>query len=229
MRSTNPCQACDGTGWEEVQEKPRKVQHCTRCDYWENRRGCAPGVPDEERPSTLANYEPTKDNADAVRQAKFFLDGVHPGLYIHGGVGTGKTRLACSILNDLWKAGIRVRFFRVPELLQKLMPGADSTDQVFDQVVDIPVVTLDDVGANAGTDFSRRMLQSLFDARTDRSHRTIWTSNLSLDELADFLAEDARLPSRIAGECKVVELDGKDWRLLKAKQRSRSAAAAGGH
>lgn len=199
---------------------------CSTCDHWDRKRGTAPGVPDDEKASTLANYTETKDNGEAIRQAKFFLDGVHPGLYIHGGVGSGKTRLACSILNELWKAGTRVRFNRVPELLQKLMPGSDSTDQVFDQAADIPVLCLDDVGANAGTDFSRRMLQSLFDRRLDLGHRTIWTSNLDLDELADFLAEDRRLPSRIAGACKVVELDGKDWRLMKARQRARTTGAA---
>lgn len=221
-KSTDPpeCDGCGNTGWEPVLvEGIRRVQRCTQCEFWELQRGGALGIPDEERDSTLDNYTAIPQNAEAIRQAKFFLEGVHPGLYIYGGVGTGKTRLACSILNDLHKRE-RVRFCRVPELLQKLMPGSDSTDRVFDQAVDVPVVVLDDVGANAGTDFSRRMLQSIFDARLDRGHRTIWTSNLDLDELAEFLAEDKRLPSRIAGNCKVVELDGLDWRLRKAKARA---------
>lgn len=196
------------------------MRRCQACEYWDRRRGAAPGVPKDEQGSTFENYETTKFNGDAIRQAQFFVDGVHPGLYIYGGTGTGKTRLACSILNALWKVRVGVRFFRVPELLQRLMPGSDSTDEAFDQAVQIPVVCLDDVGANAGTDFSRRMLQSIFDARLDRGHRTIWTSNLDLDELAQFLAEDARLPSRIAGNAKVVELDGKDFRLKKAAARA---------
>lgn len=234
MQSTDECPKCGNTGWAAsdgadfgVSKTP--VVKCTACEFWDRKRGSAPGIPEDERPSSMANYEPARDNAEAVRHAKFFLDGGHPGLYIHGGVGTGKTRLACSILNDLWRTGIRVRFFRVPELMQRLMPGSDSTDQAMDQATDVPVAVLDDVGANAGTDFGRRMLQTIFDARLDRGHRTVWTSNLSLDELAEFLAEDRRLPSRIAGSCKVVELDGQDWRLKKAKQRARATAAASGN
>lgn len=180
-------------------------------------------MPDDERESLLDNYTAIPDNAEAIKQTRFFLDGVHPGLYIFGGVGTGKTRLACSALNELHRKHEQVRFCRVPELLQRLMPGSDSTDQVFNQTLDVPVLALDDVGANAGTDFSRRMLQTIFDARLDRGHRTIWTSNLDLDELAEFLTEDKRLPSRIAGNCKVVELNGPDWRLKKAKARTAAA------
>jgi DNA replication protein DnaC len=198
----------------------RRVRRCTQCSYLDRRRGTAPGIPADEHGSTFDNYEATKDNVEAVRQAQFFVDGVHPGLYLWGGLGSGKTRLACTVLNTLWKTGIGCRFFRVPELLQRLMPGSDSTDDAFDQAVDVPVLCLDDVGANAGTDFSRRMLQTIFDARLDRGHRTIWTSNLDLDELADFLMEDGRLPSRIAGNAKVVELDGPDWRLKQAKRRA---------
>lgn len=220
------CTGCQNTGWEPVIDagirRVRKCQH-QGCDYWDRKRGCALGVPEDERDSLLDNYTPIPENADAVKQARFFLDGVHPGLYVFGGVGCGKTRLACSILNELHKRREQVRFFRVPELLQQLMPGNDSTDRAFYQAVDVPAVVLDDVGANAGTDFSRRMLQSIFDARLDRGHRTIWTSNLDLDELAEFLTEDKRLPSRIAGHCKVVELGGPDWRLKKARAKARAA------
>jgi len=59
----------------------------------------------------------------------------------------------------------------------------------------------------------------VFDARTDRGHRTIWTSNLNLDELVAFFGEDKRLASRIAGNAKIVELNGPDYRLKKAKAR----------
>ena len=80
------------------------------------------------------------------------------------------------------------------------------------------VLVLDDVGANQGTDYARRMLQTIFDARLDAGHRTIWTSNLTLDEMAEFLGDD-RLTSRIAGNCRVVRLQGDDWRL-KPKRRA---------
>lgn len=215
------CDVCADTGWAQ---KPGGVVRCkgeagVSCPYLENQRGVAPGVPVDEAKATLDNYTRTAENGEAIKHAEYFLDGTHKGLYLHGGVGTGKTRLACTILNQLWARGVAVRFKRCPELLIQLQPGHDDTDQVWQRMVDVPVLVLDDVGANQGTDFARRQLQALFDARLDRGHRTIWTSNLDLDELAEFLADD-RLPSRIMGQCRVVELAGKDWRLTKQRRKA---------
>lgn len=229
--STDPtCEACDSHGWETVIDAAgvRRARKCQACDYWERRRGYAPGVPDDAKDAALASYGEaftlSNDNRDAVAQAKHFLAGVHPGLYIHGSVGSGKTMLACAILNDLHRAGQRVRFIRIQELLNKLMPGSDQVDVLFDQVVAVPFLVLDDVGASQGTDFARRMLLSIYEGRQDRSHRTVWTSNLDLDELTEFLGEDKRLASRIAGTAKIVRMDGADYRLKAAKKRATKTA-----
>lgn len=223
------CEGCLNTGWETILDHygAKRAQRCTRCGYWDNLRGAAPGVPADEQTATLESYQVTKDNGEAVKHGQYFLDGVHPDLYLWGGVGTGKTKLACCLLNQIWKtkkAG--VRFIRVPELLLRLQPGMDATDAVFQQVVDVPYLCLDDVGASNASDFARRMLQTIYDARVDRGHRTIWTSNLDLDELGTFLGQDARLPSRIVGRAKVVELDGKDWRIQKARSRASGSKPA---
>jgi DNA replication protein DnaC len=215
------CQVCRDSGWEPVGNavRPCKGEAGISCAWKDRQRGLAPGVPVDMVKATLDTFERTADNSDAIKQAQYFLDGIHPGLYLHGSVGTGKTRLACSLLNQLWAHGTSVRFKRCPELLVQLQPGHDDTDQVWDRMVTVPVLVLDDVGANQGTDFARRQLQTIYDARLDRGHRTIWTSNLSLDDLGEFLNDD-RLPSRIMGQCKVVELNGRDWRL----KRRRAAA-----
>lgn len=216
------CKTCDGTGWAYV-PGGRAVQRCPDC--LEQRLGFAPGVPADERETTLDAWERgerevTDANRPAIRQARFFVQGVHPGLYLHGGVGTGKTALACAVLNEIHKAGkVGVRFVRVTELLKQLVQ-ADSGDQVYATLVDVPVLCLDDIGAQRGTDYASQTIQQVFDARTDRGHRTIWTSNLNLDELAEHQGNDERLASRIAGTCKVVNLEGKDYRLLKARRRA---------
>lgn len=229
---TDPeCEACSDTGWEPVIDAAgiRRTQHCTKCEYWDRKRGYAPGVPDDAKEARLDAYGQTltknTQNEDAIKQAGYFVAGVHPGLYVYGDVGSGKTLLACAVLNELHRKQQRVRFIRVQELLNKLMPGSDDVDRLFDQVVGVPILVLDDVGASQGTDFARRQLLSIYEARQDRSHRTIWTSNLDLDELTEFLGEDKRLPSRIAGTSKIVRLDGPDYRLKAAKKRATKPAA----
>ena len=52
----------------------------------------------------------------------------------------------------------------------------------------------------------------LYEARRDEGLRTIWTSNRTPAEVGAFMGDD-RLASRIAGWCRVVSLDGPDWRL----------------
>lgn len=219
------CPTCDDTGWKSMQADERhRTGYVVRCpDCWERRRGSAPGVPDEEAKITLDSWNTgerrtTKDNELALQQARFFVNDVHPGLFIHGGVGSGKTSLACAILNELHRAGKGVRFVRVTELLKQLVQD-DTGDQVYQRMIDVPVLCLDDIGAQKGSDYARQTLLVIYDARTDRGHRTIWTSNLDLDELVAFMGDDMRLASRIAGNAKVVQLDGTDYRLAKARNR----------
>jgi len=154
------CQTCDDTGWMPVDRTNRAkgVIKCTDC--YERRRGFAPGVPDDAAKISLDAYnrgelQKTSHNESALLQAKFFLDGVHPGLYLHGCVGSGKTILACAILNDLHRAGKTVRFVRVTDLLKQLVQH-DTGDQVHDKMVAVPVLCLDDIGSQRGTDYASR-------------------------------------------------------------------------
>ncbi len=222
------CSICNNTGWMNKAKpgEPERLARCYPCVWLEWKYGGVPGVPVDEQASLLVNFSESAHNGAALAEAKQFLAGVHPGLYLFGGVGTGKTKLACTILNELAKRGVYGRFQRVTELLLKLMPSTDEAerDRIWEQVTMAPVLVLDDLGADQGTDFSRRTLQALYDRRLDWGGRTIFTSNLNLDDLQTFL-EDQRLPSRIVGECKVVKMDGPDWRLKARKRKANTAAS----
>ena len=222
------CATCDDSGYQPVTKdgqpttygKHHGVRRCPDC--LESRRGFAPGVPEEFKTASVDSYERgdyrlTDDNRKAIEQARFFLQDVHPGLYVFGDVGSGKSLLACAILNDLHRAGRSVRFQRITELL-KAVVQEDTGDDFQERLVKVPVLVLDDIGAQRPSDYARQMLLTIYDARTDRGNRTIWTSNLTLEELNEYLG-DQRLASRIAGSCKVVRLDGDDYRLKKAKAR----------
>lgn len=76
-----------------------------------------------------------------------------------------------------------------------------------------PFFIFDDLGAEKTTDWVLQTLYTVLDRRYRDMKRTIFTSNLSLDQIS--LKLNDRIASRIAGMCKVIELKGEDKRVRK--------------
>ena len=211
------CGRCIRTpGWEAVEVEG--VQRLRRCACWKMAHAAPPSVPREFQDACWASWRQTADNRHALEAARGFL-GDREGerdLYLCGSVGTGKTRLACTVLNEAWRAEERsVVFARVPRLLYQLQPhAAVETAETFERLTAARLLVLDDLGAerDAATDYTRRTLLMLYEARHDAGRRTVWTSNKRPSAIGAFMGDD-RLASRIAGRCRVVELAGRDWRL----------------
>lgn len=212
------CEQCNGTGWASVITVG--VERVTRCACWLARQQTwAPGTPREFQSATLDNYRPVPGNATAVRAAKQFVMGDRD-LVLIGPVGAGKTRLACSVLNTLYAAQQFGWFQRVPLMLHQLQPGANDAEAVREtrdlerRLMTEPVLVLDDLGAERerATDYTRRTLLMVYEARHDAGLRTIWTTNKTIDDLAA-MQDDDRLASRLAGWADIVELTCADQRL----------------
>lgn len=138
------------------------------------------------------------------------------GVYIHGKVGVGKTVLACNIARELIiDEGVRVKFVSFPKFIVTLQTSyrreQDDPQGLLDSVCQVPVLILDDIGAEKMTPFVKQSCYYLLNEREQWERRTIITSNFTLDELNEHI--DARVSSRIAGMCVVVELKGKDRRV----------------
>lgn len=212
---------------------PRRIMECYHCQdrkriyvggdaQYRRCPSCNPepfasGTPLEFEEATFENYRRIPGNAAALALAMAFLDGSRD-LYLFGKVGAGKTALACRIGNAAHIAKRSVRFVRVSPMLSHLEPSRDADDRhAFERTLErVSVLVLDDLGAerDRATDFSRRVVLDLFEARSDRGLRTVFTSNLSLEKLAQQQG-DARLASRIGGRCDVVEITCRDQRLVR--------------
>ena len=214
---TTECERCTGTpGWEPVEVEG--VTRLRRCRCWTAAHAGAPSVPREFRDARWTTWRRTAENGHAMDAARAFLGAGEDGrdLLLCGPVGTGKTRLACTLLNEAWRSGERsMAFARVPLLLYRLRPQAAwDGSETFDRLAAARLVVLDDLGAerDAATDYTRRTLLMLYEARHDAGLWTVWTSNKRPSEIAAFMGDD-RLSSRIVGRCEVVGLEGRDWRL----------------
>lgn len=117
-------------------------------------------------------------------------------LVIAGQTGHGKTRLAAAIGNYSRGEGKRVMFVVVPDLLDRLRSAYNpsnprSFDDLFDQVRNVPLLILDDLGAQSGTPWADEKLFQLINHRYNACLPTVITTNLTMRDM------DARLRSRL--------------------------------
>jgi DNA replication protein DnaC len=178
----------------------------------------APGVPYEFQAADFSNYLRQSGNVSALKIAQEFVASRQRDLFLTGAVGGGKTRLACSIVNESYRRGRGGQFARVPMLLHQLQPGGQASDvrELEQMLFTTPLLVLDDIGAerDQATDYTRRTLYMIYEERYDRRVRTIFTSNKSISELGT-MQDDDRLTSRISGRCDVVKLTTPDQRMLR--------------
>ncbi len=132
----------------------------------------------------------------AHQEAMKFAQEPKDWLVFAGQTGRGKTRLAAAIGNYHRETGKRVMFVVVPDLLDRLRsaynPGNPQMfDDLFDQVRNVPLLILDDMGAQSGTPWADEKLFQLINHRYNACLPTVITTNLTMN------AMDRRLASRL--------------------------------
>jgi DNA replication protein DnaC len=167
------------------------------------------------REFTFARYEITAGNRTAFNKASGF-NPESDNLYFWGSCGVGKTHLAYATARRSFEEGRTVAILKPSELLRQVRRWAKepSEEQVaIDRFVRVDVLVLDDFGIGGDTQYARQILQEIFDGRVYKDRAgVILTSKYSLSQLAQKLDEDT-IPSRLAGMCRVIEIQGLDHRL----------------
>ena len=167
------------------------------------------------REFTFERYQVEPGNRLAFERCRHFNPAAE-NLYLWGPCGVGKTHLAWAIARTCFEQTLTVTILRAGQLSRKArMRDPDQEQTVVDQFARAEVLVLDDLAGGPDSAFARQILQEILDARdfNDRAGLVV-TSPCSLDELAAKLALDS-IPSRLAGLCGVIELQGTDHRLLK--------------
>lgn len=132
----------------------------------------------------------------AVRTAMRFGEDPQQWIVIAGQTGRGKTRLAAAIGNYCRDSGRQVMFVVVPDLLDTLRSAYNpanpsSFDSMFEQVRNVGLLILDDLGAQSGTPWADEKLFQLINHRYNAALPTVITTNLTVRDM------DARLASRL--------------------------------
>jgi len=156
--------------------------------------------------------------------------------FLYGPVGCGKTHFLSAIIREyiiyskekpllpmkyIIHDGKRKKpvFITISEFLFKLRNayGDNSIHEntIVNNLINCPVLCLDDLGNTKVTDWSIQMLDMIFNGRYNnhKELRTYITSNLNLNEIENTFGQ--RIASRINGMCDIVNFDGIDRRLVK--------------
>ena len=229
-----PCEGCTGTcrktrnryfvvtGYDELD-----VETVKRCKFGVQRHVRrtirSSKIPARYFGKTFDDYAVDKGNRDAVYYAAHF-DEFNFGAYFYGECGTGKTFLASIIAQRVVASGRSCVFVKVPRLLDDIKATFDKGGELelLERIADVQLVVLDDFGMEKPTQWAGSTLCKILDMRYDNPRgKTIVTSNLSIDELADRLdhATDGnnlngtRIADRLNELCKPILLQGVTRRL----------------
>jgi DNA replication protein DnaC len=132
--------------------------------------------------------------------------------------------LAAAIANARLVAGQPIMFVNAPDLLDHLRatfgPGSEvSYDALFDRVRNIPLLVIDDLGAESPTLWAQEKLYQIFNHRYNAQLPTVITSNVELERI------EPRLRSRLVDMDLVrkIVIDAPDFRRADSDQTDLSS------
>ncbi len=128
----------------------------------------------------------------AVTAARMYAEEPGGWLVIMGAHGCGKTHLAAAIANTSLRRGRSVFFAVVPDLLDHLRasfaPNAETGyDEIFDQVRNVELLVLDDLGAHNSSPWAEEKLFQIINYRTVSRLPTVVTTDLRPDGIQQVL------------------------------------------
>ncbi len=126
-------------------------------------------------------------------------------LLLMGEYGTGKTHLAAAVANFVVSMAVPVLFLTVPDLLDWLRFSFGSTDQSFesrfDEIRNIRLLVLDDLGTQSSTPWAQEKLYQILNYRYSNRLATIITTNLRMEDI------EGRIRSRLEDPDLVIRME----------------------
>src|SRR5215472_4547592 len=243
------CPVCGGTGWKTVTVpgKANRVTRCDcRIEARVSRLLEGAHIPARYEHCTLADFSTDFTGAHrslaAARLAAGRFVEEYPiekiGLLFIGPIGTGKTHLAVGVIQELIRSkGVPCLFCDYRELLKEIQNSYNPTVQTTELEILRPVfvaevLVLDELGAVRPTEWVWDTVSHILNTRYNNKRTTIITTNFSdqaagqtsgpraaarEETLGDRIGE--RMRSRLHEMCKVIEMNGIDFRTSVRRAR----------
>ena len=160
-------------------------------------------IPPRFRGKRIETFETA--TPDQVKAKEFFSDYARNldecirqgrSVIMTGKPGTGKTHLACGLLEAAHKAGKTGLFTSVAKIVRKVREswrghGGMTEDEAIQAFVSVDLLVVDEVGVQAGSENEQQILFAVLNGRYEEMRPTIVISNLGLDGVKKYLGERA--------------------------------------
>lgn len=147
------------------------------------------------------------------------------GLLLWGGVGTGKSFGAACVANALIEQSIPVCMVNLSSVLNTLTNFSGDRNAYIQDLMQYPLLILDDFGMERKTEFATEQVFNLIDERYRSGKPLIVTTNIPLASLkAPDSLEMSRICDRLLEMCTPVSFGDKGRRQAKAAAKMQRAA-----
>jgi DNA replication protein DnaC len=187
------CPRCAGSGFLLVPSGATSVAQACACRYLDERIAVFNriGIPAAVALASFESFKswsPDHTRGKAVAEdfaRKFRKDAPTKGFLLYGSPGAGKTHLLVATLRWLaLEKGIGSRYVEFMLLLSEIRAGFDmnrSPMEVLMPLVKVPVLAIDELGKERGTEWERSMLDELISRRFNSGLATLFATNYSLE------------------------------------------------
>lgn len=149
------------------------------------------------------------------------------GLLIHGNPGGGKSYLSFSIANALIQQYIPIIAISTIGILNKIKDtyrnfGKEGEVEIINSINNASLLVLDDIGAEASTEWTNEKLYEIIDYRYRSKKPTITTTNLTPEQLREKLKGNdgvARTYDRLIEMCIPIKINGESKRRIIAEEK----------
>ncbi len=219
LTNDDECPICHGTGWEEIPDEGQGIYRECKCGLRQRQimksRLSFASIPESFKDVRISNFDETvyKDTDSqnkihtVVKAIKYWFDNFDTmqergmGLYLYSETkGSGKTRMAVSIANELiYDKHIQVKFATSLQILNEIKASWDKQDRKYseskllDFLCTSKILIIDDFGTEQSKDWIGERFYQIINSRYVDKKITIFTSNSRLD----LLKCDDRITNRI--------------------------------
>jgi len=238
------CPKCRDTGWEMVKGE-NGYDYCRECSCGHVQRQRIAGklkfatIPAEFKDHTVDNFQTdcysTPQNCELAQMAQVIarryveqfdeIKETGKGLYFYSSVkGSGKTRLAVSIANDLiQKKFVSAKFATTIQILDQIKAtwggerkNEETEQKLIQDIVSVEVLVIDDIGVEAVKDWVNERFYNILNGRMIEKRVTIFTSNCRIEEL-NF---DDRITNRIVKMALPIQFPNESIRTAIARKEN---------